>query len=95
MASPSTQVDYAAFEKKVKRMVYLDNLSPHITNPSGDATYRSGYSQEHPDLKKIKKILYLSCIRNTLNHKIRNTLKFKKKKKNYLFNFQAKKKKKL
>ena len=33
MASPSTQTDYAAFEEKVKRTVYLDNLSPHITEP--------------------------------------------------------------
>ena len=31
------------------------------------------------------------CIRNTLSHKIRNTLRLKKK--NYLFYFQAKKKK--
>ena len=31
MASPSTQADYATFEEKVKRTVYLDNLSPHIT----------------------------------------------------------------
>ena len=37
---------------------------------SGGATYRSGCSQEHPDLKKIflKKNLYLIHIRNTLNH---------------------------
>ena len=36
---------------------------------SGSATYRSGCSQEHPDLKKIKKKnLYLIHIRNTLNH---------------------------
>ena len=30
-------------------------------------------------MKKIKKKLYLICIRNTLNNKIRNTLKLKKK----------------
>ena len=61
--------------------------------PSGGATYRSGCSQEHPDLKKIlKKNLYLIHIRNTLNHKIRNTLELKKK--NYLFYFQGQKKKK-
>ena len=48
---------------------------------SGGATYRSGCSQEHPDLKKkIKKKLYLIHIRNTLNQKIRNTLELKKKK---------------
>ena len=45
---------------------------------SGGATYKSGCSQEHPDLKKIKKKkLYLIHIRNTLNHKIRNTLNHK------------------
>ena len=33
MASPSTQADYATFEEKVKQTVYLDNLSPHITEP--------------------------------------------------------------
>ena len=71
------------------------------TSISGGATYRSGCSQEHPDLKKIKKNIYLIHIRNTLNHKIRNTLNHKtrntlelKKKKNYLFYFQVQKKKK-
>ena len=41
-----------------------------------------------------KKKLYLIHIRNTLNHKIRNTLEFKKKKKIICSSFKPKKKKK-
>ena len=62
---------------------------------SGGATYRSGCSQEHPDLKNFffKKNLYLIHIRNTLNHKFRNTLELKKKKKlSVLLSSQKKKK---
>ncbi|GMY32454.1 hypothetical protein FCV25MIE_27696 [Fagus crenata] len=33
MASSAAQADYAAFEEKVKRTVYLDNLSPQVTEP--------------------------------------------------------------
>ena len=55
-------------------------------------TYKSGCSQEHTDLKKIKKKLYLSWIRETLNHKIRNALKFLKKK--LFVKLSSKKKKK-
>ena len=45
---------------------------------SGDATCNLGCFLEHPDLKKkkIQIFLYLLCIRNILNHKIKNTLKF-------------------
>ena len=47
---------------------------------SGNATYCSRCSQEHPNLKKEILKLYLIYIKKTLNHKIRNTLKLKKKK---------------
>ena len=43
--------------------------------------------------KKLKKNLYLIHIRNTLNHKIRNTLELKKKKLSVLLSSQKKKKK--
>nr|POE70974.1 hypothetical protein CFP56_14716 [Quercus suber] len=33
MASLSAQADYAAFEERRKRTVYLDNLSPQVTEP--------------------------------------------------------------
>ena len=74
------------------------------TSISGGATYRSGCSQEHPDLKKKNIYIYIYLIhirntlnhkiRNTLNHKIRNTLKLKKYIYIYLFYFQAPPKKK-
>ena len=59
---------------------------------SGGATYRSGCSQEHPDLKKIKrKKIYFKLNQEHPQHKIRNTLKLKK---NLFVKLSSKKKKK-
>ena len=50
----------------------------YITD-SGGATYRLGCSQEHPDLKKkLKKIFIFKLNQEHPQHKIRNTLTLKK-----------------
>ena len=64
-----------------------DKVCATIDNDSIKAKKKSNHSlttcsqwQRHVQLKVFLKKKYLICIRNTLNHKIRNTFKLKKKK---------------
>ncbi|KMT09964.1 hypothetical protein BVRB_5g121810 [Beta vulgaris subsp. vulgaris] len=49
MAS-EVEKDYVAFEEKVKRTVYLDNLSPHVD----DKHIKSAFSQYHGTLTNVR-----------------------------------------
>ena len=74
-----------------------DKVCATIDNDSIKAKKKSNHSlttcsqwQRHVQLRVFLKKKYLICIRNTLNHKIRNTFKLKKKK--FELKFEKKKK---